>query len=156
MKMRITALASAVMLAFTALAGCEAKKNNDGGKNDMRDISTQELVRDMGIGINLGNTFEACGDWINGTSVTSYETAWGSPVITQEMIQGYANEGFGVLRVPVAWSNMMGEDYEIHPDYLARVKEVVDWALESGMYVIMNIHWDGGWWEKFSGEDKDE
>ncbi len=149
MKMRITALASAVMLAFTALAGCEAKKNNDGGKNDMRDISTQELVRDMGIGINLGNTFEACGDWINGTSVTSYETAWGSPVITQEMIQGYANEGFGVLRVPVAWSNMMGEDYEIHPDYLARVKEVVDWALESGMYVIMNIHWDGGWWEKF-------
>lgn len=72
---------------------------------EMRDITTMELVRDMGIGINLGNTYESCGDWISqwgdGTP-ESYETAWGSPVITREMIQGYADEGFGVLRVPVA------------------------------------------------------
>ncbi|WP_219641707.1 glycoside hydrolase family 5 protein [Cohnella sp. CFH 77786] len=111
-----------------------------------------ELVKEMGIGMNLGNTFESTGDWIKGTSVTSYETAWGSPVITEAMIKGYANEGFGVLRIPVSWSNMMGEDYTIHPDYLARVKEVVDWALDSGMYVILNLHWDGGWFEKFPTE----
>ena len=47
-----------------------------------------ELVREMGLGINLGNTYESCGDWIaqwgDGTP-ESYETAWGSPVITQEM-----------------------------------------------------------------------
>lgn len=59
-----------------------------------------ELVQDMGIGINLGNTYESYGDWIaqwgNG-SVESYETAWGSPVITKEIIEGYAKEGFGVL-----------------------------------------------------------
>lgn len=69
-----------------------------------------EIVVDMGIGINLGNTFESSGDWIrqwgDGTP-NSYETAWGSPTITQAMIQGYADEGFGALRVPVAWSNMM-------------------------------------------------
>lgn len=144
MRKRIAALASAVVLAFTSMTGCDVQ-----GKGKMRDITTMELVREMGIGINLGNTFEACGDWIDSSSVTNYETGWGSPVITQEMIQGYADEGFGVLRIPVAWSNMMGENYEIDPDYLARVREVIDWALESGMYVIMNIHWDGGWWEKF-------
>lgn len=148
MKKKITAALSAAVLALAALTGC-------GNSGSMRDISTQELVRDMGIGINLGNTFESCGDWIDSSSVTNYETGWGSPVITQEMIQGYADEGFGVLRIPVAWSNMMGEDYEINPDYLARVKEVVSWALDSKLYVIMNIHWDGGWWEKFP-EDKDE
>ena len=94
----------------------------------MREITTMELVKEMGIGINLGNTFESRGDWINGVSPLSYEGAWGSPIITEEMIKGYANEGFGVLRIPVSWSNMMGEDYTINPDYMARVKEVVDWA----------------------------
>ncbi|MDQ0114479.1 cellulase family glycosylhydrolase, partial [Paenibacillus harenae] len=121
----------------------------------MREITTMELVKEMGIGINLGNTFESTGDWINNTSVTNYETAWGSPIITEEMIKGYANEGFGVLRIPVSWSNMMGEDYAINADYLTRVKEVVDWALDSGMYVILNIHWDGGWFEKFPSEKEE-
>lgn len=123
--------------------------------SEMRDMSTMEIVDEMGLGINLGNTFEACGGWINGNSVTDYETAWGSPVITEEMIEGYAAEGFGVLRVPVAWSNLMTEDYTIAPTYIERVHEVVGWALEDGMYVIMNIHWDGGWWENFP-EDTDE
>ncbi len=66
-----------------------------------------EVVQDMGLGINLGNTFESCGDWISASSVTNYETGWGSPVITKEMIQGYKDAGFGVRRVPVAWSNLM-------------------------------------------------
>ena len=124
---------------------------------EMRNITTMELVRDMGLGINLGNTFESCGDWIaqwgDGT-VKSYETAWGSPVITEDMIKGYKQEGFGALRIPVAWSNMMGEDYTINSDYIQRVKQVVEWALEHDLYVIMNIHYDNGWFSGFS-TDKD-
>ncbi len=118
----------------------------------MRDISTMEVVEEMGIGINLGNTFESCGDWIaqwgDGTP-NSYETAWGSPTITQDMIEGIADAGFGVVRIPVAWSNLMATDgtYTISKDYEARVKEVVEWALDTDMYVIMNLHWDGGWLE---------
>lgn len=120
---------------------------------EMRDISTTELVQDMGIGINLGNTFESCGDWIEqwgDGSVESYETAWGSPVITQEMIEGYAAEGFGVLRIPVAWSNLMAADYTISPEYLKQVMQVTDWAMDTGMYVIVNIHYDDGWFADFS------
>lgn len=127
-------------------------------ESDMRDMTTMEIVRDMGVGINLGNTFESCGDWIaqwgDGTP-ESYETAWGSPEITQDMIQGYADEGFGVIRIPVAWSNMMGENYTISSEYLARVKQVVDWSLDTGMYVILNIHYDNGWWSDFPTK-KDE
>lgn len=125
---------------------------NEEESDGMRNITTMELVRDMGIGINLGNTFESCGDWIaqwGDGSVQSYETAWGSPMITQEMIQGYADAGFRVLRIPVAWSNLMGEDYTISEAYLAAVKEVVDWTLEAGMYAIINIHHDNGWMANF-------
>lgn len=146
----IIAAVLAACITSTLFAGC------DGSKGKMRDMTTMELVQDMGLGINLGNTFESCGGWISNASVTNYETAWGSPVITEEMIQGYAASGFGVLRIPVSWSNMMTGDYDIEPSYLARVHQVVDWALDSGMYVILNIHWDGGWWEKFAGKNKDE
>ncbi|MCH5324176.1 MAG: cellulase family glycosylhydrolase [Eubacterium sp.] len=122
----------------------------------MRDITTMELVKDMGLGINLGNTFESCGSWINGDSVTNFETAWGSIEITEDIIKGIADAGFGVLRIPVAWSNMMDEDYTIAPEYIDRVKEVVDWTVDSGMYAIVNIHWDGGWWDGFATDEKDE
>lgn len=140
------ALAVSSLFAFSA---CSAEK-------PMRDMTTAEIVRDMGLGINLGNTLEACGSWISSSNgVSGYETAWGSPIITEDMIKGYANCGFGVLRIPVAWSNLMGEDYTISPDYMARVKEITDWTINSGMYAIVNIHYDNGWWKNFP-DDKDE
>ena len=156
-------LKSKIMAAFIAgitmlsSAVCtEAKAENNG----MRDISTMELVRDMGIGINLGNTMESCGDWIaevdrqwgDGILHTEdYEKAWGSPIITKPMIDGMASEGFGVVRVPVAWSNMMEDDgtYTINADYTARVQQIVDWVFDADMYCIINIHWDNGWVNKF-------
>jgi endoglucanase len=127
----------------------------------MRDITTMELVRDMGLGINLGNTFEATvnykdagteRDWIRryaGGTVNAFETAWGSPTVTKSMIDGYKAAGFKTVRIPVAWSNRMGDNYTICPDYTARVKEVTEWVLGNGMYAVINIHWDGGWWDEF-------
>ena len=116
-----------------------------------------KLIHDMGHGINLGNTMESCGTWIN-KSVTSYETAWGSPVITKTAIDGYKKAGFKTVRVPVAWSNMMSEDgkYTINPDYMARVDEIVNWALDDGLYVVLNIHYDSGWWASFGSSKESE
>lgn len=147
----------AAALCGTCLTGCgssssqgESASQTESAEPAMRDITTMELVQDMGIGINLGNTFESCGDWIDDSTAESYETAWGSPVITQEIIQGYADEGFETLRIPVAWSNMMAEDYTISSEYLECVQQTVDWALDAGLYVIVNIHYDGGWFAEFS------
>ncbi len=147
MKKLFSALsATALFITSTPFSVCAADNNG------MRDISTVELVKDMGIGINLGNTYESCGDWIaqwgDGTP-ESYETAWGSPVITENIIKGYADAGFDTLRIPVAWSNLMAEDYTISSEYLSAVREVVDWTLDSGMYAIVNLHWDSGWFENF-------
>ncbi|MBQ8349376.1 MAG: cellulase family glycosylhydrolase [Ruminococcus sp.] len=156
-KTKIASLIASTVMAFSALSASSFTINAD-SSGIMRDISTMELVRDMGIGINLGNTMESCGDWIgqwgDGT-VSSYETAWGSPVITQNMIQGYAEEGFGVLRIPVAWSNMMGDNYTINSQYMSRIQELVDWTLEANMYAIINIHYDNGWVNSFP-DNKDE
>lgn len=153
----VSAALSAVMFVTSSVVAAPVFAADTG---EMRSMSTLEIVEDMGIGINLGNTMEAAGDWINesgSATVTDYETAWGSPVITKAMIQGYADEGFGVLRIPVAWSNRMKNDgtYTIDADLMKRVTQIVDWTLDTGMYAIVNIHWDGGWLEKMP-TDEDE
>jgi endoglucanase len=115
-------------------------------------LSSMEIVRLMGLGWNLGNTLEACGDWIRGSKVSDFETAWGSPETTKEMIDKIKIAGFNSVRIPVAWSNLMEDDYTISPFLLRRVKEIVDWVLANNMFALVNIHWDGGWWSKFPTE----
>ena len=148
---------SAAMLVTSSVIAVPTFAADSG---EMRSMSTLEIVEDMGIGINLGNTMEAAGDWIDpdGTAtVKDFETAWGSPEITQKMIQGYADEGFGVLRIPVAWSNRMKNDgtYTIDADLMKRVTQIVDWTLDAGMYAIVNIHWDNGWLEKMPTNEEE-
>ena len=115
----------------------------------LEDLSSMEVVGKMGLGWNLGNTLEACGSWIKGPDIRSFETAWGNPETTKGMIDKIKADGFGSVRIPVAWSNMIEGDYTINWRLQERVKQVVDWVLADGMIEVVNIHWDGGWWSKF-------
>ena len=123
--------------AVILLSGCSADSYDSSA---MRDMTTQELIEDMGLGINLGNPFEATGSWVGGTTVSAFERCWGSPIITEEMIKGIKDGGFGVVRLPANWSNLMSDDYTISPEFDARIHEVVDWILDNDMYVILNMH----------------
>ena len=150
---RITAALIAALMAFVGIGiNVSAKTADTSTQTTPQKTEAMQFVEDMGIGINLGNTFEACGDWIDqwgdGT-VHSYETAWGSPIIAEKIIKGYKDSGFNTLRVPVSWSNMMGDDYTISSEYANAVKQVVDWAMAQDMYVIVNLHYDNGWLENF-------
>lgn len=125
----------------------------------MRDsMDAYDIVWNMGLGTNLGNTMECCGDWINKSSVTNYETAWGAPVTTQEMLTGMKAAGFSSIRIPVGWSNMMSDDgnYTINEAYFNRVETIMNYALNADMYVVINIHFDGGWWARFGSKDANE
>ena len=90
----------------------------------------------MGVGWNLGNSLDAIGG----------ETAWGNPMVTQQLINSVKAAGFDTIRVPVAWSVFSDEaNFVIDSAWMSRVEEVVNYALNADMYVIMNIHWDNGW-----------
>lgn len=116
--------------------------------------TAQEVARNMGIGLNLGNTMEAYSasncekityEWIpvvGDNTPRDYETCWGAVETTQEVIDGIKSEGFNTVRIPVFWGNMMENDgtYTINPDYIARVKEIVDYCQNDGLYTVINIH----------------
>ncbi len=102
----------------------------------MSSLNSYEFSKKFGRGWNLGNSLEAIGG----------ETAWGNPKTTQRLIDSIKAAGFNSIRIPVAWSNFSDpENYIIDTNWLARVEEVVNYALNDSMYVIMNEHWDGGW-----------
>lgn len=145
----LTALTMTVGL-LTACGGDKGTKDTAGSS----DIDAIELAHLMGNGINLGNTMEAYGraSFGVGADVSAYETCWGQPQTTQEMISAMKAAGFDSLRIPVAWTNAMNfesGDYTIGEDYLKRVAEIVTYALNEDMYVVVNDHWDGGWWGMF-------
>ncbi len=159
---RAMSTALVAVMAVSLLTGCgkEDKGKTNGGEvaeNYPLNLTSVEVMEVMGNGINLGNTMEAYGHDTYGTaSATSvYETSWGQPVTTKEMIEGYKAAGFDTLRIPVAWTNMMpyeNDEYTIGKEYLDRVGEIVTWAIDAGMFVIINDHWDGGWWGMFGSE----
>ena len=110
---------------------------------EMEELTATEVVQEMRIGWNLGNTLDATNDsLIRLEPAFKFETAWGNPKTTQELIDAVLAEGFNVIRIPVSWKNHLGSapEYEIVDSWMERVKEVVDYAYNRGAYVILNTH----------------
>lgn len=107
------------------------------------DTTAIEFVEKMKVGWVLGNTFDAYTDE-NLEDEMSYESYWCKIDTTKEMIDAVKAAGFETLRVPVSWHNHVSDDgnYTISEAWLDRVQEVVDYAMENDMYVILNIHHD--------------
>lgn len=87
---------------------------------------------------NLGNSFDSVDD--NGTVG---ETKWGNPVVTEKLFQTVKAQGFKSVRIPVSYMNMVSSTGDVNDDYLDRIQAVVDRALDTGLYVIINVHHDG-------------
>lgn len=96
-----------------------------------------EMAAGMKLGWNLGNTLDATG----GEDLDS-ETSWGQPAVTKDQIEYIKECGFTTIRIPVSWNNHVDKDNNIDPAWMARVKEIVDYAYDSGFYVIINSHHD--------------
>ena len=155
--LHLFSLMLAVLMLIPCVGSAEEAEAVDNGV--MREgLTALEATRLMGNGINLGNTLEACDNnvGIKTNAPLSYETYWGQPKTTQAMIDGMKAAGFDTIRIPVAWmtnaTHLYEGDYTIDADYMNRVEEVVRYARKAGMYVIVNDHWDGGWYGMFGSE----
>jgi endoglucanase len=87
-------------------------------------------------GWNLGNTMEATGG----------ETSWQPTTTTQAVIDAVKAAGFKSVRIPCSW-DIHSTGGTIDADWMARVKQIVDYCIRDGLYVVLNDHWDNGWIE---------
>ncbi len=107
--------------------------------NAQTSSTAPELASKMTVGWNIGNSLE----------VPDGETAWGNPQVTQTLIDAVSDAGFNTVRIPCAWDSYAdASTHVIDTDWLARVKEVVDYCYNNNMYVVLNSHWDNGWLEE--------
>lgn len=137
----------------------KSKNGIDTTDNGMmrKNISNLELMQLMGYGWNLGNQMEQSNYSGAMTSIEQCETSAGNAEATQKTFDGLKSYGVNTVRIPVAWSNFISTDgkYTINEELFDRVETIVNYALNDEMYVIINIHWDGGWWGMFGAEEYD-
>ena len=116
--------------------------NSDSIPADATGMSSNatQLAAKIKLGWNIGNTLEAIGG----------ETAWGNPKVTKALIDLVKNSGFNAVRIPCSWDQYVTTtgSTQLKTEWLNRVKEVVQYCVDNGMYAILNIHWDGGWLEE--------
>ena len=104
--------------------------------------SAAEITEKMGVGWNLGNSLDSNNNGFSSENIYDYETQWSNPVVTQSLIDKVRTKGFNTIRIPVTWYQHISSDgnYTIDAAWMNRVKEVVDYAYNNGMYVIINVH----------------
>ncbi len=99
-----------------------------------------EVADDMGMAWNLGNSFDAVDSHGNVS-----ETIWGNAITTKELFIAVKNAGFDTVRIPVSYLNMINADNTVNEDYLKRLQVVINDAYNMGMYVVIDMHHDGGY-----------
>ncbi|MDQ0087222.1 aryl-phospho-beta-D-glucosidase BglC (GH1 family) [Paenibacillus anaericanus] len=141
-------VASLLLSLFSASVSAADPKKEQDAKNAAKG-SIQSYVQDMQPGWNLGNTLDATG---------IDETTWGNPRVTKELIEQIAAQGYKSIRIPITWDQHIGDapNYTIEPAYMNRVQEVVDWALDADLYVMINIHHDSWLWVSHMEKKHDE
>ncbi|HLP25644.1 MAG TPA: cellulase family glycosylhydrolase, partial [Acidobacteriota bacterium] len=132
-RLRFSPLWRLPLLVTTLLCSLLASTPSASGQTAM-----QTYVEAMQPGTNWGNTLDAIPN----------RHSWGAPETTQAMIQGLVAKGYKSIRIPITWSNYMGAapDYAIDPAFMNHVQQVVDWSLDAGLYVMINIHHDSWTW----------
>ncbi|MCC8042732.1 MAG: cellulase family glycosylhydrolase [Oscillospiraceae bacterium] len=141
---RLTAALVSVSLAASSVLSLNvsaAAEKYSVARKSFTTNSAIEFVEDMGVGWNLGNAFDASNcTWLS--DEMKYESAWNGAMTTKELISAVVDKGFNTIRIPVSWHNHVDENYKISSQWMDRVKEVVDWCIDEGVYVILNVHHD--------------
>lgn len=113
-------------------------------------LTAFQITENMKIGWNLGNTLDAKASVPSADDPKVYvdadhagletETAWGCPKASQQLFDALKAKGFNTVRVPTTWFQHLDADNNIDPEWMARVKEVVDYGIKNDMYIILNVH----------------
>jgi endoglucanase len=158
-KAKILGAAITVVILFFLAACGKTEAQNADSANDfvppaasrMAAITAADLVREMKLGWNLGNTMDVSdSSKLRLSAPSGWETGWGNPVTTPELFAVLYEKGFNVFRIPVSWSDhlMLNEDWKIVDSWMDRVQEIVDYAHQTGAYVILNTHHES-WLETY-------
>lgn len=104
--------------------------------------TASQLASKMGKAWNLGNALDST------TDGAADETLWNNKFpVSKPMFDTVKASGFDTVRIPVSYMDKIVVEngkYTVDDTYMARVKQVVDAAIAAGLYVVIDVHNDGG------------
>lgn len=132
------AVALVTLLVAATLTTVSSSTNGMASTAGRAPRDAMRTVAAMQPGWNLGNTLDAIPD----------ETSWGNPRTTRTLLRHVRSQGYKSIRIPVTWSNHHGPApaHTLDAAWLDRVREIVDWSLAEGLYVMVNLHHDSWQW----------
>jgi len=105
---------------------------------DGMELSAHEIAHRIRMGLNIGDTLEAYGG--------KTEIWWDNPRLKPSFFRCIKEQGFDAVRLPISWNQYTEAlTARIDDGWLKRVTEVVEYCLASDLFVVINVHWDGGW-----------
>lgn len=118
---------------FTSVSGTEEFDEKD---------RTMAFIKELGCGISIGNSLDVARvkKYHPEAGIDEYEMGWGNPRIIREHFTAIYRAGFETVRIPVSWEEHIDENGTIQNEFMDRVQEVVNMALECKLYVIINTH----------------
>lgn len=138
---------------------------DSGTPASMMNITSQQLVNNIRIGWNLGKGLDCCltdlYPGVDTSNIEVTETLWGNPPASQKLFESLVDNGINAVRLPITWRDHTDEAGSIDEGWFNRVKQVVDYAYDCGMYVIITMYHDGaedienGAWLRLAAEDYD-
>ena len=123
----------------------------------IRSKNSFEIVKDMGIGYNLGNTFDSYDFAAIINTPEDQITLNGNKLPSKNIIKKIKRYGFKTIRFPVTWMKFIDDYGNIKSEWMLYVKKVVDIIINADLYCILNMQNDGiyGSWLSFGMEVKD-
>lgn len=134
---------------YTLTSTVNVSFENPAAHGDKNTFTSQQYAKKMGAGWNLGNQFEAVNT--DESQPDLGEQAWGNPRVSRSLIHSIKTQGFSNIRIPVTLyrrSSENGDTWHIDQKWLKRYKQVVDWARDEGLYVVIDLHGDAWTWMK--------
>lgn len=171
---RISALLSLLLLSALMLTGCSAASEKhildpdqvfSGASSDddappaaMLDITSDQLVSNIRIGWNMGLSLENYLTPDDPESAIATETLRGNAPASAKLFEGLMDSGVNAVRLPITWQDHIDEQGSIEEGWMNRITQVVNYAYDSGMYVILTMYHDGdsGSWLRSAAEDRDK
>jgi len=94
-------------------------------------ITAHQARKEMGRGINLGNTLEP-----------ESEGGWNNGPVQEYYFDMYKEAGFSTVRIPIRWDKHTAttSPFTINEDWFDRIEEIVDWGLERNLFIVINLH----------------
>jgi hypothetical protein len=131
---RVVGISAVVVAALACVTAPAAQADADLGVPHR----AMDVAAAMQPSWNLGNTLDAIPD----------ETSWGNPLASRELFRTIRGHGYRSVRLPVTWNAHQSTTapYTVDAKFMARVKQVVDFALSENLYVLINVHHDSWQW----------